>query len=52
MTMIIWVINQVFFLAQQFIDFTDARNPFPIGYQLTEFDGINIFVWFSVERIR
>lgn len=41
-----------FFLAQQFIDFTDARNPFPIGYQLTEFDGINIFVWFSVERIR
>ena len=41
-----------FISAQQFIDFTDVINPFPIGYGLNEFDGIYTLVWFSVERIR
>ncbi len=41
-----------FVSAQQFIEFTDVRNPFPIGYGLSEFDGIYMLVWFSVERIR
>ena len=41
-----------FISVQQFIEFTDTRNPFPIGYGLTEFDGISILVWFSVEHIK
>lgn len=41
-----------FISVQQFIEFTETRNPWPIGYGLTEFDGIYILVWFSVEYIK
>lgn len=41
-----------FISVQQFIDWTDVRNPYPIGYGLSEFDGIYILVWFSVEHIK